>query len=196
MSKTKKDRPALGADYSAKMKSRYAEKVKPSSKIYSKADRRENRVVGNMKEDTKEELLKGKVSQGHCLCGAVSFSIIGELRQVVNCHCGQCLHTHGHYAAYSAVDKNKIEFVNDTGLKWFSSSNDARRGFCKECGASLFWQRIGSGTISIAAGMLDLVKGVKTIGHIYCSDKPTYYEIADDLPKFPQSSGGNLDGSI
>ena len=60
MSKTKKDRPALGADYSAKMKSRYAEKVKPSSKIYSKADRRENRVVGNMKEDTKEELLKGK----------------------------------------------------------------------------------------------------------------------------------------
>jgi hypothetical protein len=44
--------------------------------------------------------------------------------------------------------------------------------------------------------MLDLVKGVKTIGHIYCSDKPTYYEIADDLPKFQQSSGGNLDGSI
>ena len=117
MSKTKKDRPALGADYSAKMKSRYAEKVKPSSKIYSKADRRENRVVGNMKEDTKEELLKGKVSQGHCLCGAVSFSIIGELRQVVNCHCGQCLRTHGHYAVYSTVDKNKIEFVNDTGLK-------------------------------------------------------------------------------
>ena len=30
MSKTKKDRPALEADYSAKMKSRYAEKVKPS----------------------------------------------------------------------------------------------------------------------------------------------------------------------
>ena len=29
MSKTKKDRPALGADYSAKMKSRYAEKLIP-----------------------------------------------------------------------------------------------------------------------------------------------------------------------
>ena len=65
MSKTKKDRPALGADYSAKMKSRYAEKVKPSSKIYSKADRRENRVVGNMKEDTKEELLKVAAHLGH-----------------------------------------------------------------------------------------------------------------------------------
>jgi hypothetical protein len=45
MSKTKKDAPALGADYSAKMKSSYAEKVKTSVKIYSKADRRDNRIV-------------------------------------------------------------------------------------------------------------------------------------------------------
>ena len=37
--------PALGADYSAKMKSRYAEKVKPSVKIYTKADRQDNRVT-------------------------------------------------------------------------------------------------------------------------------------------------------
>jgi len=44
--------------------------------------------------------------------------------------------------------------------------------------------------------MLDLDQEVKTIGHIYCSDKPAYYEIADDLPQFPQSSKGKIDGSI
>ena len=44
----KKKEPALGADYSSKMKSRYAEKVKTSAKKYSKAHRRENRVVVNM----------------------------------------------------------------------------------------------------------------------------------------------------
>ena len=38
---------ALGADCSAKMKSRYAEKVKPSSKVYTKVDRRDNRVKDN-----------------------------------------------------------------------------------------------------------------------------------------------------
>tara|TARA_B110000196_G_C20552170_1_gene389357 strand:+ start:221 stop:370 length:150 start_codon:yes stop_codon:yes gene_type:complete len=48
MSKTKKDTPALGADYHAKMKSRYAEKVKSFAKIYLKADRRDNRIVQNM----------------------------------------------------------------------------------------------------------------------------------------------------
>ena len=47
----KKKEPALGADYSSKMKSRYAEKVKTSAKKYSKAHRRENRVVVNMKEE-------------------------------------------------------------------------------------------------------------------------------------------------
>ena len=192
----KKKEPALGADYSSKMKSRYAEKVKNSAKKYSKAHRRENRVVVNMKEEVQPESLKELVCQGHCLCGAVSFKIFGDLRQVVNCHCGQCLHTHGHFGAYSSVEKNKFKFVNDAGLKWFRSSNEARRGFCQECGASLFWERLGGSTISISAGMLDLDQEVKTIGHIYCSDKPAYYEIADDLPQFPQSSKGKIDGSI
>ena len=176
------------------MNSIYAEKGKPSSKIYSKEDRRENRVVENMSDEAQQESQKESTCDGHCLCGAVSFKIIGNLRPVVNCHCGQCLHTHGHYAAYTAVEKNKIKFVNDAGLKWFRSSNEARRGFCQECGASLFWERLGASTISIAAGMLDLAHGIKTIGHIYCSDKPEYYEIVDDLPKFPQSSAVELEG--
>ena len=54
----KKKEPALGADYSSKMKSRYAEKVKTSAKKYSKAHRRENRVVVNMKEEVQPESLK------------------------------------------------------------------------------------------------------------------------------------------
>ena len=70
MSKTKNNAPALGADYSAKMKSRYAEKVKNSAKIYSKADRRENRVVENMSDEAQQESQKESTCDGHCLCGA------------------------------------------------------------------------------------------------------------------------------
>ena len=194
MSKSKKHNPALGADYSTKMKSRYAEKVKISGKIYSKADRRDNRVVENITVNPEQQTRDKSLIQGGCLCGAVRFKINDKLRPVVNCHCGQCLHTHGHYAAYTAVEKGKIQFENEAGLKWFRSSTEARRGFCQQCGASLFWERLGDTKLSIAAGMLDLPQDLKTIGHIFLADKADYYEIDDDLPKYPQSSEGELEG--
>ena len=78
------------------MKSRYAEKVKPSTKIYSKADRRDNRIVQNMAEEAQQKSQKGIICQGNCLCGAINLNIIVDLCHVVNCHCVHCLHTHGH----------------------------------------------------------------------------------------------------
>ena len=94
--KTKKGTPAFGADYSDKVKSRYAEKVKISAKIDSKADRRDNLIVQNMSEEAQQKSQKGSNCHGHCLFGTVSFKITGDLSQVVSCHCGQCIHTHGH----------------------------------------------------------------------------------------------------
>ncbi len=186
MPKSKKHTPALGADYSGKMKSRFAEKVKPSGKVYSKADRRDNRVKDNLSEELQQEIKKENSMQGGCLCGAVKFKLTGELRPVINCHCGQCLHTHGNFAAYTSVEKKNFQLVNDVGLKWFRSSNEARRGFCQECGASIIFERLGGSNISIAAGMLDSSKGLKTVEHIFVDDKPDYYEIEDDLLKYPQ----------
>ena len=184
MAKSKKYTPVLGADYSNKMKSRYAEKVKLSGKIYTKSDRQENRVKGDMKEDSKENKFKEARYQGRCLCGAVKFEIFGLMRQIINCHCRQCRRTHGHYAAYSSIEKSKLKLICDSGLKWFQSSDKAKRGFCEECGASLFYERIGEKNISIAAGMLDSTTGLKTISHIFMDDKPDYYLIEDKLPKY------------
>ena len=192
MAKSKKNTPALGADYSNKMRTRFAEKVRPSGKIYTKSDRRENRVKGDMKEDSKENKFEEARYQGGCLCGAVKFRIYGPMRQIINCHCGQCRRTHGNYAAYSSVEKSKFKFILDTGLKWFRSSDKAKRGFCQECGASLFYERIGEKNISIAAGMLDSTAGLKTISHIFMNDKPDYYLIQDELPKYKQYHDNGL----
>ena len=184
MSNSKKNTPKLGADYSNKMRSRYAEKVKPSGKIYTKSDRRENQVKRDIKEDSNDNKFEDARYQGGCLCGAVKFEIYGKMRQIINCHCRQCRRTHGHYAAYSSVEKSMFKLILDTGLKWFRSSDKAKRGFCRECGASLFFERIGEKNISIAAGMLDYTSGLKTISHIFINDKSDYYIVDDELPKY------------
>ena len=55
---------------------------------------------------------------GGCLCGAVRYALRGALRGVVNCHCGQCRRSHGHYGAYTSVAPDQISLTETRGLKW------------------------------------------------------------------------------
>ncbi len=125
---------------------------------------------------------------GGCLCGAVRYEIRGSLRDVVNCHCHMCQRIHGHYGAYTSVARENLSFTTDDGLKWYLSIQDdpdgnVYRGFCKQCGSSLFWKVTGEETMSIAAGSLDQPTHLKTVKHIWVSSAGDYYEITDDLPQ-------------
>jgi hypothetical protein len=125
---------------------------------------------------------------GGCLCGAVRYEVRGPLRDVVNCHCRMCQRIHGHYGAYSSVARENLSFTTDDGLKWYLSIQDdpdgnVYRGFCKQCGSSLFWKVKGKETISITAGSLDQPTHLRTVKHIWVSSAGDYYEIADDLPQ-------------
>ena len=126
---------------------------------------------------------------GGCLCGAVRYRLNGAPRPIVYCHCGQCRRTHGHFAAYTSVPTEALELVEQRGLAWFRSSPEAERGFCRECGASLFWRRIGD--CGVAAGSLDDAVGLEAAAHIFVADKGAYYEIADGLPQHAQGSGSS-----
>lgn len=118
---------------------------------------------------------------GGCLCGGVRFEVHGPLRDVMICHCSQCRRTSGHVAAFSSAAREDLVFTSDTTLKWYRSSEQARRGFCEDCGASLFWEPAGEARIGVAAGALDLPTGLKTVRHVFVADAADYYEIADGL---------------
>ena len=53
-----------------------------------------------------------------CLCGGVQLKIKGFLRHVLNCHCIQCMKTHGNYATYTNALEKNIRFVNRFCYKW------------------------------------------------------------------------------
>lgn len=124
---------------------------------------------------------------GGCLCGAVRYEVRGPLRPVVNCHCSQCRRFHGHHGAYSGAAWEKVTISESGTLRWYRSSDRARRGFCAICGSSLFWDRDGRGFLAIAAGSLDQPSGLATVRHIFTADRGDYYEIADGLEQLPGS---------
>jgi hypothetical protein len=82
------------------------------------------------------------------------------------------------------------------GLRWIESPLSearARRGFCGECGSSLFWDAPGRETISIAAGTLEGPTGLSVASHWYVAQAADYYEIPDDgLPRHEGSGEGEL----
>ncbi len=123
------------------------------------------------------------MTTGSCLCGQVTFRTDATLRPVIACHCVQCRKTSGHHVAATSAPRDSVRVTGE--VRWFRSSDTARRGFCPTCGSNLFWDGPGA-NLSIFAGMLDSPTGIRLAGHIYCAHKSDYYEITDDLPRAEQ----------
>jgi hypothetical protein len=120
---------------------------------------------------------------GGCLCGAVRYELAGALRDVVVCHCAMCRKTHGHVGAYTAANKESLRLIESRGLKWYRSSSGVRRGFCGECGSSLFWESEARDHTSVTAGTLDAPTGLKTVLQIHVASAGDYYTVAADVPQ-------------
>ena len=136
------------------------------------------------------------MATGRCLCGAVAYEVRGPLRDVLVCHCEECRRWHGHVSASAAAKREDLVMREQRGLRWIDSPRSeahARRGFCAECGSSLFWDAPGRETISIAAGTLDGQTGLRVASHWYVSQAADYYQTPDDgLPRHPFSGEGEL----
>ncbi len=131
---------------------------------------------------------------GGCLCGAVRYEITGPLRDVVNCHCGMCQKLHGSFGAHTKALKKNIKITRSDGLAFYKTSDVAERGYCRDCGSSLFWQPFELDATGILAGSLDDTSGLKTMGHIFVGEKAEFVEITDGLPQFETSSDGAFTG--
>lgn len=119
-------------------------------------------------------------ASGGCLCGAIRYEVTGALRDVVFCHCTRCRRTHGHFSAYTACAESDLVLAEAQGLRWYATDT-SRRGFCVNCGASVFWRRGGGETISISAGTLDEPTGLHPMRHIFTADAGDYYDLSDRL---------------
>jgi hypothetical protein len=118
---------------------------------------------------------------GSCLCGAITFTVEGDLPPPDACHCSKCRKTSGHYFASCDVPKERVKITGEPA--WYVSSEKVRRGFCPTCGSPLFFDPLFRDWIGLAMGAFDEPTGTRLERHIFTAHKGDYYDIADGLPQ-------------
>ena len=149
-----------------------------------------NDAADGARRETQRVAKRAGSHSGSCLCGAIRYQVVGDLRPVVACHCTMCRKTSGHFVSATAVERANMTIDEDGALNWYRSSDFARRGFCGTCGSNLFWQRDGAEHISIMAGTLNGMSGLETAAHIHVGEKGDYYRIGDDCPQREDGAHG------
>ncbi|MCL5778039.1 GFA family protein [Limibaculum sp. FT325] len=126
---------------------------------------------------------------GRCLCGAVTFEIDRLSEGPVACHCRECQRQSGS-AFWTAVTAAR-EAVRIAGerLGWVRLTQNAWRGFCRDCGGYLFWQPVQGDTLDIAAGAIDGIDGMKIEAHIFTAEARLPLP-EDGAPRFPHGRKG------
>lgn len=133
-------------------------------------------------------------TKGSCLCGAVQFTGTPSDRGIGVCHCKMCRRqSSGPFFAVRFEDG--VTLIEDRGLKWYDASDVGERGFCAECGSTLFWRAkdAAPGDWAVSAGALPDSAVPPIFEHIWIDDKPPYYDFADTTPR--RTEAECLDGS-
>jgi len=131
---------------------------------------------------------------GACLCGAVTFTGMPAERGTGVCHCKMCrVQSSGPFFAVRMTDG--VQLVEDRGLKWVDASDVGERGFCTECGSTLFWRSkdCEPGQWAVSAGTLPDESVPPIFEHIWNDDKAPYYEFFDTTPR--RTAAECLDGA-
>jgi hypothetical protein len=118
---------------------------------------------------------------GSCLCGAVRYTAHGAAGAPAACHCSQCRKQSGHVWASSYVDDAQLDVQGE--VRWFASSDKARRGFCPTCGSELFFKHADDAFTCFSMGSVDGPTGLRLRSHIHAGSKGDYYDIAGDAPQ-------------
>jgi hypothetical protein len=124
--------------------------------------------------------------KGSCLCGAIRFEVEGPLPEASACHCTKCRKHTGHYEAGVDLHRDRVSIHGEEAVSWYFSSEKVRRGFCRHCGSSLFFDPVHLDWIGINMGAFDGPTGTKIGLHIFVADKGDYYTLNDGVPQKQQ----------
>jgi hypothetical protein len=92
---------------------------------------------------------------GGCQCGAIRYAFRVRPDNPCVCHCRMCQKQVGNFFGAYAGSHRENFAVTRGALSHFKSSDDAFRGFCRDCGTPLTYEAISRPRVSVTIGSLD-----------------------------------------
>lgn len=131
-------------------------------------------------EDT--VMIMEPIFEGGCLCGSVRWRATRVPLYAYHCHCRMCQRQSG--AAFITgvtFHMNALQWtVGEPHL--FESSQNAKRGFCAQCGSWLSWQWLEE-KISMTAGSFDHPENINPQWHVFTEGRVPWLRLNDGLPQ-------------
>jgi hypothetical protein len=125
-----------------------------------------------------DNMSKGDMLQGQCLCGSVKVTATPEHRHVGACHCGMCRKWGG--GPLLALEcKDQVRVEGEAHIATYASSEWAERGFCKQCGTHLFYRLKQEPFYAIPIGLFDGDPQWEFTDQIFIDHKPPHYSFAN-----------------
>jgi len=120
---------------------------------------------------------------GRCLCGQITYEIVGDLIATAVCHCDHCQRQSGGAFSVNLVVHESQMTVTGT-LTTFEDrgeNNDAvyvRRRFCGQCGSPIVSAlEVPAGVLAVKAGTLDDRSGVAPGVEVWCEHKQPWVQL-------------------
>ena len=127
--------------------------------------------------------------EGSCLCGAVAYTVEGEVRGFYHCHCERCRKVTGTgHASIILVGADSVAWQQGESLLRRYDVPGAKRFasvFCSECGSYLPRLSPAAGMVAVPAGSLDHDPGIRPEARIFSGSRAEW-SCADALPAFDE----------
>ena len=122
--------------------------------------------------------------QGKCLCGAVTFAFTPPPIFCAHCHCRYCRGAHGAaFVTWVGVPEESFELsAGEDKMVWYASSKQSQRGFCSQCGTTMFYtSSLSPGEVHIALACVDDATGIVPMAHVFSDHAVDWMPINDEL---------------
>ena len=128
---------------------------------------------------------------GGCLCGRVRYRLADQPKGYGACHCTMCRKFSGGIELGLEVPPGGVVWEGEEHIRTFPSSEWAERGFCANCGSSLFWRLTAEGPMrglmSLSAGTLDSLDGLELTHEVYVDHKPAGHAFAGERKRMTEA---------